>query len=165
MTKTIFLSVGTQFPFPRLINCVRTFVENNDDYHCMAQTLQELVTTQRFTNFSTLDESKMLELASMSDVIVGHLGIGTVLLAKKLNKPAVVLARKFEQGEHRSEHQEKSVEYLSPIEGVYIAENEKHCRSLLNSVDNLSAAQWNTAELLSFANNLKDHINSLELET
>lgn len=127
----IFVTVGTQLPFDRLIQYVDT----------IAPELAEPVFAQIGTNSKykakNIETSALVNSADfdnlMKDVslIVGHAGIGTIIAALQHSKPLVLMPRLAALQEHRNDHQIATVNSLSGRSGIYLAQTEQELRALL----------------------------------
>jgi len=60
--------------------------------------------------------------------------VGSILTARDLRKPIVVLPRRAHLGEHRNDHQWATVKHLSQDVGIVVAEDED---ALIAEVDRL----------------------------
>ena len=118
----IFVTVGTQLPFPRLI----------DAMDGIAPSLGREVIAQvgpgaepgRWRNLEVapfLGTAAFAALAARAAVIVGHAGIGTYLTARSHGVPAVLVPRSAALGEHRNEHQRATARRLEGRPGLSIA--------------------------------------------
>lgn len=126
----IFVTVGTQLPFDRLIRYI-------DE---MAPDLPEPVFAQiGMTSYvpknikwsalvSTIEFNAMMKVIS---VIVGHAGIGTIIAAQQHAKPLVLMPRLASQREHRNDHQIATVNSLRHRSGIYVADSETELHALL----------------------------------
>jgi UDP-N-acetylglucosamine transferase subunit ALG13 len=127
----IIVTVGTQLPFDRLVKAM-------DD---LAPSLVEPVFAQVGSNSysptniryrSSLPATEFDSLLKDCELIVGHAGIGTVLMAQKLQKPIVVMPRLARHGEHRNDHQLATVSQIKDRPGVFVAENETELGSVVH---------------------------------
>lgn len=114
----IFLTVGTQLPFDRLVSLVDEVAGSIPD-EIFGQIGQTGITPKHFNFASFLSPLEFHEKVSNSRLIVGHAGMGTLLTAAKYRKPVAILARKREYNEHRNDHQLATVEQMKKIPGVY----------------------------------------------
>ena len=73
-------------------------------------------------------------------LIVAHAGIGTVLMAQKLNKPIVMFPREARFGEHRNDHQLATCRELAGRQGLYLARDSETLLALLKQPDLASAS-------------------------
>jgi UDP-N-acetylglucosamine transferase subunit ALG13 len=127
----ILVTVGTQLPFDRLIRMM----------DAIAPTVGEEVVAQIGTGsyeprhmqcHRTIGPSSFDAMLAQARVIVSHAGIGSVLVAQKVAKPIVLVARRAALGEHRNDHQLATAASLTGREGVYIAGDEAELSDLLS---------------------------------
>lgn len=116
----IFVTVGTQLPFPRLLDAM------ND----LAPDLPQPVIAQcgqrepRWTNIEchdTLTPDAFKTFTNTAALMVSHAGIGSILTAKSLGLPLIILPRRHEFGEHRNDHQLATARYVQSLQGVHVA--------------------------------------------
>ncbi len=102
----IFLSVGTQFPFDRLVRAV--------DEAAGAGQLAEPVFAQvgesswrpaHMEWTARLAPEEFDARAAEADALIGHAGVGLVSRALALGKPLLVMPRRRDLGEHVNDHQ------------------------------------------------------------
>jgi UDP-N-acetylglucosamine transferase subunit ALG13 len=108
----IFLTVGTQLPFDRLVSAVDTWAAQNGS-EVVAQIGNSGLRPDhlRWTRFMGAPEFR--ECFHAADAIVAHAGMGTILTGLDLGKPVVIVPRLAAHGEHRNDHQLATVEQLS----------------------------------------------------
>lgn len=134
----IFVTTGTQLPFPRLI----------DEMDRLAPTLGEPVIAQVGPDAAPRENLDLRRHLSPGDfdavfrnarVVVAHAGIGTVLSARRFGKPLILVPRRFALGEHRNDHQVATAEALQAVPGLYVAWDEKEIGPLLTRGDLVAA--------------------------
>lgn len=115
----IFLTVGTQLPFDRLIRTIDEWLEVNSGIEVVAQigVSEYIPKNMKFFRYDSPDI--ISKYVSDSELIIGHAGVGTILTALQLSKPVAVMARKFSFGEHRNDHQVSTVHRFTSINGFY----------------------------------------------
>ena len=128
----IFVTVGTQLAFDRLVCAV-------DDW---ASRHEERVVVQagpdadgaRWPNIEAKGHMAPKDYEaqfSTARVVVGHAGIGTILSAQRFGKPLVILPRRQVLGEHRNDHQMATAREVSRLRGIHIAWNAGDIPALL----------------------------------
>jgi UDP-N-acetylglucosamine transferase subunit ALG13 len=136
----IFVTIGTQLPFDRLIKII-------DE---MAPELKEDVVAQVYhcgftpRNIQTVDFLAPDEFDKIFDkarLVVSHAGMGTILSALQKNKPVIVFPRIAALGEHRNEHQLATARKFKTMGNVYVAMNDEELRTLLRQKDIHSLCQ------------------------
>lgn len=127
----IFLTVGTQLPFDRLIT----------DMDALAGQLKRKIVGQigisnyRPENFeysAMLHPVRFDELCQEADIIVSHAGIGSILTAQKYQKPVVIVPRLARFGEHRNDHQLATCDNMKTYKGVYPASSREQLLEILS---------------------------------
>lgn len=136
----IFVAVGTQFPFDRLIQCVDEWAaEHGMPVH--AQIAGGKYTPQHasWDRFMTTDDfNTRLNEASL---IISHAGMGNIITALENSKPIIVMNRQHKLGEHRNDHQADGLEWMGKLDGVYTAQSCAKLQQLLDSHTDLHGSQ------------------------
>ena len=101
----IFLTVGTQLPFDRLVRCVDEWAGAHPSVPIFGQIGPASYQPRHFAAVDFLPPSEVDYYFQTSDLIVAHAGMGTILSSLVLRKPLVILPRRQALGEHRSDHQ------------------------------------------------------------
>lgn len=137
----IFVTVGTQLPFDRLIKTVDDWAvaENVDDV--VAQVGHTAFVPRRIRVTPFMEANELHEHANRADLIVAHAGMGSILTALSLGKPIIVMPRSAELHEHRNAHQEATARQLKNHPGVNVAADETELRHLLSTFDRNATSQ------------------------
>lgn len=137
----IFLTVGTQLGFDRLVKAVDLWAKDNPRIDFFAQIGAGSYTPNNmsFTQYLTDDEYN--KIFSLSDVIVSHAGMGTIISSRLNSKPIIIMPRDQMLGEHRNSHQMATCERFKDLDGCYIAKNETSVQDFLSDCLSLSSAQ------------------------
>ena len=117
---TVFATVGTQFPFDRLLRAVDAWAGLNPAVPVLAQTGS---TTTRFAHMTcaeTLDQAQFAAAFAGARVIVSHAGMGTILSATELGKPILLMPRRALHGEHRNDHQLDTAAEMAALPNVTV---------------------------------------------
>lgn len=136
----IFVTVGTQLPFDRLVRILDDLAGKHG-LEVFAQTADPAAHYKNIEHAPFLDPDRYDDVLSRSSLIVGHAGIGTILTAKRENKPVIIFPRKASLGEHRNEHQRATAEHLTGHRGVYVAQDLDEMERLLQA-QGLDAASF-----------------------
>lgn len=118
----IFVTVGTQLPFPRLIQAMDGLAAAHG-LEVVAQTGPAPAPSDvgHLTAMEHLAPDRFEALFAAADRVVAHAGIGTVLTAKRLQRPLILLPRRHALGEHRNDHQLATAKALEGMPGLHIA--------------------------------------------
>ncbi len=143
----IFVTVGHQMPFDRLIRCVDTWVGQTGNADIFGQIGKADYKPKNFRYKDMLDLSEFRNMISKADLIVSHAGTGTILYALEAGKPILIMPRRAKFMETRNDHQVATAEWFSSFEGIDVAENESKLIDKLNNIDYLK----NTSVISSYA--------------
>jgi UDP-N-acetylglucosamine transferase subunit ALG13 len=119
----IFLTVGTQFAFDRLILTVDKWAKVNSSLRVFGQIGPGVhPLSMHFSESINLDEfDKKIEDA---ELVISHAGIGTIIKCWEKKTPLLVLPRKHELGEHRNDHQVDTCRLFRKFSFLKIARDE-----------------------------------------
>jgi UDP-N-acetylglucosamine transferase subunit ALG13 len=102
----IFLTVGTQFPFDRLVKSVDlAFDKGLVDEDIIAQIGESLYKPRNFRTVASLDKDIFDKRLKEASSIISHAGIGTITMALENKKPLLVMPRLAKYGEVVNDHQ------------------------------------------------------------
>ena len=116
----IFVVTGTQLPFPRLIGAMDELAPRLGE-RVIAQVGPDPVPRAHIETRTKLPPVEFEALFLEARVVVAHAGVGSILSAKRLRRPLIIVPRRFELGEHRNDHQLATAKELEGIKGVRIA--------------------------------------------
>lgn len=155
----IFVTVGTQLPFDRLIKGIDEKVEElNDSVFCQIGEGEVPLNMDfcRWLNGEAYDE-----LLEKADVVVSHAGMGTILTTLTQGKKVVIVPRQAALGEHRNDHQVATATHLSGLSGLYVAD-EKNIVAVINEARrDLCGSKINRHASQSVIDKLKKQIMTL----
>ncbi len=130
----IFVTVGSQLPFERLIKAVDLWAGKHKNQPVFAQIGDSDYVPKNMTfcqSISPIEYEKRLKEASL---VISHVGTGVILNALELGKPLLLMPRLLNKKEIRNNHQLTSVEYFSTFPSINIAENETVLIHLLTQI-------------------------------
>lgn len=127
----IFVTIGTQLPFPRLVATMDRLAPKLGE-RVVAQVGPDTATYGNLETSATLEPNAFEGLFREARLVVAHAGIGTVLSARRHAKPLVLMPRRHALGEHRNDHQIATAEALKGRTGLYVAWDEDGLAALLN---------------------------------
>lgn len=130
----IFVTTGTQLPFPRLIDAMNRIAPDLDE-EVIAQIGPQTDNWPALTVHTHLGPGAFADTFRRARLVVAHAGVGTVLSARRYGKPLVILPRRHALCEHRNDHQMATAKHLAHLPGVQIAWNEADLAPLLRRTD------------------------------
>ena len=80
----IFVTVGTQLPFPRLINAMDDWGAANPANTVVAQTGERSDSAVHLDVHERMDAVRFRQMVERCDLLVAHAGMGTILSALEL---------------------------------------------------------------------------------
>ena len=131
----ILLTVGKQLPFDRLVMAVDALAPHLAE-PVIAQVGQSLVQPHNIEAHAKLPAQDFEAIAERARLIVSHAGIGSVLLARRLQKPIVLMPRRADLREHRNDHQMATAKQLEGTDGIFIAWDETELEEAIDQALN-----------------------------
>ncbi len=136
----IFVTVGTQGPFDRLIRAIDEWAGTRGRADIFAQIGPSDFHPEhiRSAPFVGADEFKQhVEIASL---IIAHAGIGSIITALELGKRIIVMPRRADLGEHRNDHQIATARRLSENGRILTAIDRQELHEKLDELQNPTAS-------------------------
>jgi UDP-N-acetylglucosamine transferase subunit ALG13 len=129
----IFVTVGTQIPFDRLIRMVDEIAPQLNGEEIIAQSCNGDYVPVNFKTEQFIPPARFEQIMNQARLIIAHAGTGSIVGAMQRRKPIVVVPRKADLGEHRNDHQLATAQYLAKTSSLCVA-NSAH--ELLQAVKN-----------------------------
>ncbi len=121
----IFVSVGSQLPFDRLIIAIDEWAATHQDETVFAQIGNSNFTPKHIEFCQTIDPINYDKRIKSADIIIAHAGTGTIITGLELGIPLLIMPRLAEKGEHRNNHQLATVKHFSTFTTITIVGNEQ----------------------------------------
>lgn len=136
----IFVTVGAQMPFDRLVKAVDDWARLRERADVFAQIgptewRPEYIEWTRF-----LPPADFASKVQDATAVVAHAGMGSILTALKHAKPILVMPRRGDLRETRNDHQLATARRLAGMGGVAVAFDEEQLADRLDRVDQLEAS-------------------------
>ena len=128
----IFVTVGSQLPFDRLVQAVDRWAAQWRRRDVIAQVGRSEYQATWLTCLPHLEPEDYSRYAALAEFIVSHAGTGSVLTALRYGKPILIMPRRVALRETRSDHQVHFCRTLADRVGVYIAMDEFELLTRLN---------------------------------
>ena len=135
----IFVSVGTQLTFDRLIGAVDEWAGAAPGREVFAQIGPSRLRPRNieYARFLSPEECRQRMLAAKG--IVAHAGMGTILTALEMGKPLLVMPRRASLGEHRNDHQLATAYRFAELGKINVAFDESELPQRLEELERISA--------------------------
>ena len=120
----IFLTVGTQFPFDRLVKAIDDLTGSGDiQEEIFAQIGESSYKPANFDYVSHLEKQRFDDCAQKASAIISHAGMGTIALAMENDKPLLVMPRLAKYAEAVNDHQFAIAEKFGRLGHILTAYN------------------------------------------
>lgn len=120
----IFVTVGSQMPFDRLVVAMDQWASERAGCDVFAQVGKDGYRPNAMRFADSISPRDFLATVASSALIVAHAGMGSVLTALEFGKPIVLLPRQGALQETRNDHQIATARWLMDRPGVFVAMNE-----------------------------------------
>jgi UDP-N-acetylglucosamine transferase subunit ALG13 len=131
----IFVTVGTQLPFDRLVRTVERWAvrQGRDDVFAQIGPPSAYRPTGiKSAGFLTAAECR--SRIEQADLIISHAGMGTIISALELGKQLIVMPRRVEFREHRNDHQSATIAHLAGHASVLVAADDAELENHLANI-------------------------------
>ena len=158
----IFVAVGTQFSFDRLIQYMDEWAgsdENTDQHKVIAQISDGEYLPKNIDYHAFMNGKEYNDNIQKASVFVSHAGMGNIISARELDTPIIVINRQFKLGEHRNDHQADGLKWMGKLDGVYTASTKEELFAHLQQIDKLQTAKNNQVGSPELSNYIADFIN------
>ncbi len=121
----IFVTVGTQFPFDRLIQAMDNLLDAEDlGDEVFAQIGDTSFQPRNFEAVASLDKKAYDKCFRSAVAVVSHAGMGTIAMALDLRKPLLVMPRQTKHAEVVNDHQAELAVRFQVLGHILLAEDE-----------------------------------------
>jgi UDP-N-acetylglucosamine transferase subunit ALG13 len=133
----IFVTVGTEFPFNRMVRVVDEWAQATGRPDVFAQIGETDWQPAHIAWSNFLQPPEFARRFAEADAVVAHAGMGTILSALQWDKPILVMPRRASLGEQRNEHQLATAQRLSEQDKINVAMDETELRTMLDGLHQL----------------------------
>lgn len=133
----IFVTVGTDMPFNRLVKVVDAWALATGRQDVFAQIGETDWKPACIAWSSFLSPHEFAKRFAESSAVIAHAGMGTILSALQWEKPILVMPRRASLGEQRNEHQLATARHLSSLGKITVAMDETELRTMLDNLSQL----------------------------
>ena len=133
----IFVTVGSQQSFDRLIRAVDAWAEESGQQDIFAQIADGQYEPRHMEFCRFLDVTEFNERVEQADLVVAHAGMGIIITALRLNKPLLTLPRRGSLRETRNDHQYATARHLSSAGKLHVAMDESELAQKLDQLEEI----------------------------
>jgi UDP-N-acetylglucosamine transferase subunit ALG13 len=132
----IFVTVGEQLPFDRLIKAIDEWTKSSTK-KVFAQIGKSKFKPRYIDSLKFLTPQEFTDKLQKCEVIISHAGMGTIISAIDIGKPIVIVPRKASLGEHRNDHQFFTAKKFSSLSNVTVAFDENELIEKLKDLNKI----------------------------
>jgi UDP-N-acetylglucosamine transferase subunit ALG13 len=130
----IFVTVGEQLPFDRLIQAVDEWASTSKK-EIFAQIGKSRYMPKHISYKAFLTPEEFKEKLFAAEVIVAHAGMGTIITALELGKPVLIMPRQAVLGEVRNDHQFSTAKRFLALNYAIVAFDEVELKDRLKKLE------------------------------
>ncbi len=130
----IFLTVGAQMPFDRLVRAVDAWAARAGNGSIFAQIGRGGYRPAHLRHVEFLEPRAFRNAFNAATAIVAHAGMGTIINALELGKPILVMPRRGDLAETRNDHQLATARRFRELGLVEVAFDETELPDRLDQV-------------------------------
>ena len=131
----IFVTVGTDQPFDRMLRVIDAWARENNRKDLFAQIGRGAWTPEFIESVEFLEPREFKQRFNEASLIISHAGMGTILSALIQGKPILVMPKRASLGEHRNEHQLSTAHRMLEMDKVSVAFDEEELLARLDYLD------------------------------
>lgn len=135
----IFVTVGSQMPFDRLIQAVDQWA-GRTKVDIFGQVADAQYIPKHFQFVASMAPSQYSDVVRKADLIVAHAGMGSIITALEYGKPILIMPRRGALAETRNDHQVATARQFSGKNGIAVAMDESELIQKLESWSHGDAA-------------------------
>ena len=130
----IFVTVGTQLPFERLVAAVDSWSGTRSPrLDVLAQVGAGHLDYENLRCIRTLAGAQYSSVIADAELIIAHAGTGSILTALEHGIPMIAMPRDDRRGEHRDDHQIQTARQLEKMGLVSVAWSEVEVPALIDA--------------------------------
>ena len=131
----IFVTVGHQMPFDRLVRAVDVWAERFGRRDAYGQVGSGGYRPRFFESTAFLSPEEFRERVQSCSAIVSHAGMGTILTALEMQRPILLLPRLSALGETRNDHQVGTARHFATASPLVSVASDETLSELLGSIE------------------------------
>jgi UDP-N-acetylglucosamine transferase subunit ALG13 len=134
----LFVTVGTQFPFDRLVRVVDQWLGHHPEAKGFGQIGPTTYRPSYMDWAPFIDAGECRRRVESATAVIAHAGMGSIITALELGKPIIVMPRNAALDEHRNDHQLATARSMLARGRVIVAFDEAHLMEKLDHLESLT---------------------------
>jgi len=133
----IFVTVGTQLPFDRLISAVDAWAGRVGRDDVLAQIGPSQLNPKFIQYRPFFSPTEFAAAFAAAELVVAHAGMGSIINAMSQAKPILVMPRSASLNEHRNDHQLSTARHFRELRGILVAMDTQELDSQLSRLESI----------------------------
>jgi len=121
----IFVTIGSMFPFDRLIRYMDQWALAHPGQEVFAQIGDGSYEPKHMPWARMVTPSEFEDRVRSASLIVAHAGMGSIITAMETGKPIIVLPRRAVDREHTTDHQLHTASWLKGKPGIQVVTSDE----------------------------------------
>lgn len=130
----LFASVGTMFPFDRLVRTVDDWAAAHPDVPTLIQIGHGTYEPRHARFVRLLPPARYKAIVAAARLFVAHAGMGSILTAFEARRPLLMFPRRHALGEHTTDHQLATLAHFGQRPGMYAALDEAELAARIDAL-------------------------------
>jgi UDP-N-acetylglucosamine transferase subunit ALG13 len=158
----IFVTIGSQEPFDRLIEAVDS-IACSLDTSIVAQVFRSNYKVKNIKTVEFISPVEYNDYIKKADIVIAHAGMGTILSVLQLQKPLIVVPRLAKYHETRNNHQVATAIQFEKMGYVKVAYDADSLKAQLHdcSVNKLQTEKINSSASPQLIGSIKTFIENI----
>lgn len=135
----IFVTVGAQMPFDRLIQAVDEWAGTQENCEVIAQIGNSQLVPKNLRHQPFFEPPEFKRIMGEATAIIAHAGMGSIITALEYQKPILILPRRAELHETRNDHQFATAKRFQAMKSISVAFDEDELALALPKLGALQA--------------------------
>ena len=136
----IFVTVGTQLPFDRLISAVDAWAGRTGRRDILAQIGPSELRPEFLEYRPFLSPTEFSRHFASAELVIAHAGMGSILTAMSQGKPILVMPRYASLNEHRNDHQLATARRFKELDRILVAMDAQELDAQLSRLESIPTA-------------------------
>lgn len=129
----IFVTIGTQLPFDRMIEAVDEIAPLLKGKEIITQALGLKYQPKHLKTLDYISPADFKSYVDNAELIISHAGTGTILSVAQMEKPMIVFPRSGKLKETRNDHQMATCRKMEKISKLQVAYDKEQLRQKIES--------------------------------
>ncbi len=136
----IFVTVGTQLPFDRLVSTVDAWAGRTGQRDVLAQIGPSALRPQFIEFRPFFSPTEFSRHFAAAELVIAHAGMGSIISAMSQGKPILVMPRSASRHEHRNDHQISTARRFRELGRILVAMDEQELDAHLSRLESIPTA-------------------------